>query len=340
MADRETLVQAFIKECGWQGTKRMTLAADASSRSYDRLVDVDGNRSAILMNAPVDIVSNIKTFLKVTEILKNFGFSAPKIYNQDLENGFLLIEDLGDDLFAKACLSDPTLEIPMYQVAIDVLISLHQHSAPLDIPLYDAETYLREARLLTQWYLPAAIGTDVKPAVSAHYDMLINDVCALIPTTNQVLVQRDFHAENLLWLPMRKGVQRVGLLDYQDALVGHPAYDLVSLLEDARRDTSQALRNQMLQYYLEVTGVDPDIFARAYSILGAQRNLKIIGIFARLYLRDGKEQYLDLIPRVWDHLQRDLQHAAVAGLREWVDKNVPEPTMAVITKMRASANEA
>jgi len=340
MQCRAEVLQSFLKECGWDAAKRITLAADASTRSYDRLMDTDNRRTAVLMNAPVDIETNIKTFLQITEILRGNGFSAPDIYGQDLENGFLLIEDLGDDLFAKTCQSNVALESPMYMAAVDVLTALHQHSAPSEIPPYDAKTYLREARLLTQWYMPAALGAKLQPTISKEYDTLINDACGLIPTANRVLVQRDYHAQNLLWLPDRKGVKRVGLLDYQDALAGHPAYDLVSLLEDARRDTSHALRNQMLKRYMQETGVDPSEFMQAYCILGAQRNLKIIGIFTRLYVRDGKVQYLDLIPRVWQHLQRDLMHPAIINLRRWVSENVPEPDAAVIAKIRASRNDA
>jgi len=293
-----------------------------------------------LMNAPMDIGSNIKTFMQITEILRGYGFSAPEILSVDLENGFLLLEDLGDDLFAKVCLTDGSLEAPLYQSAIDVLVALHRHRAAPEIAPYDIETYLREARLLTQWYLPAAMGAPVTSGVSAEFDHLICEVCTLIPESNPVLVQRDYHAENLLWLPGREGIKRVGLLDYQDALAGHPAYDLVSLLEDARRDTSAMLRSTMLQRYLDKTGVEEANFKQAYSILGAQRNLKILGIFTRLYLRDGKPQYLELMARVWRHLQRDLEHPSLAGLRRWIVQNVPEPSEAIVAKIRTTTSGA
>lgn len=340
MDNRGLALQAFVQANGWQDAERVELAADASTRCYDRLFCPVKNRSAVLMNAPVDIGSNIKAFMQVTEILRGYGFSAPEILGADLENGFLLLEDLGDDLFAKVCHTDGSLEASLYQSAIDVLVALHRHAAAAEIAPYDIETYLREARLLTQWYLPAATGAPVDSDVSAEFDRLICEACTLVPTGNPVLVQRDYHAENLLWLPDREGIKRVGLLDYQDALAGHPAYDLVSLLEDARRDTSAMLRSEMLLRYLDKTGVDETSFKQAYSILGAQRNLKILGIFTRLYLRDDKAQYLDLMARVWQHLQRDLEHSSLAGLKGWIAQNVPKPSETIIAKIRATARDA
>ncbi|MBV1864421.1 MAG: phosphotransferase [Rhodobacteraceae bacterium] len=340
MDNRGLALQTFVQANGWQDAERVELAADASTRSYDRLFCPVKTRSAVLMNAPVDIGSNIKAFIQVTEILRGYEFSAPEILGVDLENGFLLLEDLGDDLFAKVCLTDGSLEAALYQSAIDLLVALHWHPAAPEIAPYNIKAYLREARLFTQWYLPAATGAPVDRDVSAAFDRLICEVCTLVPNSNPVLVQRDYHAENLLWLPDREGIKRVGLLDYQDALAGHPAYDLVSLLEDARRDTSVMLQSEMLQRYLDKTGVEEANFKQAYSILGAQRNLKILGIFTRLYLRDGKAQYLDLMAGVWVHLQRDLEHPSLAGLQRWIAQNVPEPSEAIVVKIRATTSGA
>ncbi len=340
MIDRFDLLRDFIKESGWQAATRVPLAADASSRSYDRLIDEQSGKTAILMNAPIDIESNIVTFKQVTETLRGYGLSAPEVYHTDAINGFLLIEDLGDDLFKRICGHTPEMEWQLYEAAIDVLAELHTHNAPLELPRYDAQTYLREARLLTDWYLPAATGALGPAALPEEYDRLINEACALLPTDGLVLVQRDYHAENLLWLPQRSGIKRVGLLDYQDALAGHPAYDLVSLLEDARRDTSPELQAAMITRYLAAKGVDEKGFIMSYNILGAQRNLKIIGIFTRLYLRDGKATYLDLIPRVWAHLMRDLMHPALAGLQSWVKQNLPEPNATTLNKIRDARDES
>lgn len=340
MPNRAVKLLDFVNESGWGQAKRRLLAADASTRSYDRLHNHLTNDTRVLMNESAKTGSSIPTFLQVTEILRKAGFSAPKIHAADPQHGFLLIEDLGDDLFAKLCESNAEIEKTLYETAIDVLLELHRHPAPKDIALYDASTYLREARLLTEWYLPAATQTTVSSKLCLSFDNLINQMCAKISSGHSVLVLRDFHAENLLWLPARYGVKRVGLLDYQDALIGHPAYDLVSLLEDARRDTSPELRADMLQKYIKDSKSDPEEFTRAYAILGAQRNIKIIGIFSRLFLRDGKEKYLTLIPRVWDHLQRDLTHPALAELGDWIEQHVPAPNMTTLNMLRSKTHVA
>jgi aminoglycoside/choline kinase family phosphotransferase len=183
--------------------------------------------------------------------------------------------------------------------------------------------------------MPALIG-EITPSLQSEFDAIANETFSKIPTENPVLVMRDYHAENLLWLPKHDGVQRVGLLDYQDALAGHPAYDLVSLLEDARRDTAPELRAAMIEQYLANSDQEPDSFNAAYALLGAQRNLKIVGIFARLSMRDGKSHYVDLIPRVWDHLMRDLQHPACEKMRDWVVQYVPPPTPANLQKLKGT----
>ncbi len=340
MPNRTADLLDFVQKSGWENANRSLLAADASTRSYDRLHNHQTNETRVVMNEPALDNSSIPAFLKVTEILRQAGFSAPEIHAEDIQNGFLLIEDLGDDLFAKLCKNNAVPERVLYETAIDVLLELRQHPVPKNIHLYDSETYLREARLLTEWYLPAASGSAVAPDVSGSFDRIINQLCAGIPNDHTILVLRDYHAENLIWLPSRQGVKRVGLLDYQDALIGHPAYDLVSLLEDARRDTTAELRAGMLQRYIEKSGCNPDDFTRAYHILGAQRNIKIIGIFSRLFLRDGKDKYLDLIPRVWNHLQRDLTHPALAELLGWVEQHLPAPDAETLYLLRNRSHVA
>jgi aminoglycoside/choline kinase family phosphotransferase len=196
---------------------------------------------------------------------------------------------------------------------------------------------LREARLVPEWYLPAATGGAVPADLAAEYEALAEAAFAPTPEGPRVPVYRDYHAENLLWLPQRKGLARVGLLDYQDLLVGHPAYDLVSLLEDARRDTGAELRAATTARYLARTGADPEVFAAAAHALSAQRNLKILGLFTRLARRDGKPRYLAHLPRVWDHLGRDLAHPALAELRAWVGRHVPAPEADVLARVREAA---
>ncbi|MEE3101158.1 MAG: phosphotransferase [Pseudomonadota bacterium] len=204
------------------------------------------------------------------------------------------------------------------------------------MPPYDAATLRREAMLAADWYLEG-LGLRTE-ALAEEFAGLIDAACAPVAGARAALALRDYHAENLLWLPDRAGTARVGLIDYQDALAGHPAYDLISLTEDARRDTSAGLRAATTGRYLDAAGVPAGAregFAAAAAILAAQRNLKIVGIFARLRLRDGKPRYLDLIPRVWGHLMRDLEHPALAPLAAFVARRVPPPEPAALARLRA-----
>lgn len=331
MSLRETLLQGFLAKTKWKNADRHALMADASGRSYERLIM--GTDTAILMNAPYEAGEDVRPFVKVTNILVGFGLAPPHILAQDIKHGFLLLEDLGNGLFARLCETSPTLETSMYSAAIDVLAELHKHKAPITLAPYDLPVYLREVQLLTTWYMPAITG-ELSSTQQSEFDAVAEETFDQILYDKPILVMRDYHAENLLWLPNRAGINRVGLLDYQDALAGHPAYDLVSLLEDARRDTSPELRAEMIAQYLEKSHQDTDAFMAAYSLLGAQRNLKIIGIFARLSQRDGKAHYVDLIPRVWDHLMRDLQHPACTKLSDWITLNIPPPSAAALQKLR------
>ncbi len=331
---REALITAFLARCPWSAARRTHLAGDASNRRYERLLH-DALGPTVLMDAPPDKGEDVRPFVDVTERLRDVGLSAPRILAADAKAGLLLIEDLGDALFARVLEKRPDDEVLLYSAAIDLLAALHRlPDTAQGLPPYDAAVYRRESALATDWYLPAATGTPTDPALRDEFLDLIEAACAPHAATPPVCVLRDYHAENLIWLPDRAGDARVGLLDYQDALAGHPAYDLVSLLEDARRDTSDALQQAMCDRYVAVSGCDPVSLRAAYAALGAQRNLKIIGIFARLWLRDGKPQYLALIPRVWAHVQRDLAHPDLAALREWVAARMVAPTPDVLDRLR------
>ncbi|MEO1550598.1 MAG: phosphotransferase [Pseudomonadota bacterium] len=321
---REALFHPFLGATLWAKARLSPLAGDASNRRYLRAQDAVMG-SAVLMDAPPETGEDIRPFCKVTDLLRSRGLSAPRIEARDAAQGLLLLEDLGDALFAKVAANSPGTERQMYEAATDLIAHLANDPGPWpEISPYDVPTYLAEARLLTDWYLPGH-GCPVTPKVQAEYDTLIQDLCAGTGAQGATLTLRDYHAENLIWLPKRAGLARVGLLDYQDALVGPPAYDLVSLLEDARRDVSDSLAQDMIARFVQATGAGTDAFARDYAILGAQRNLKILGIFARLWLRDGKPGYLGLLDRVWGHLQRDLAHPALAPLSAWIARHVPAP---------------
>jgi aminoglycoside/choline kinase family phosphotransferase len=327
----------FINLAGWGKAKSKVVAGDASNRSYERLTNAVG-KTAILMNAPPEKGEDVKPFILILNFLRKNELEAPELLYSDIENGFLLLEDLGDDLFARICLKSPELESQLYRAAVDVLVALHKAPVSNDIPPYDLNAYLRETDLVTDWYLPAATGQNPTQALIDEYRGVISDIISKIQPTNPVLVLRDYHAENLLWLPKRTNLKSVGLLDFQDALLGHPAYDLVSLLEDARRDTSNALQESMKAYFIEQSGIEKEVFNYAYAAIGAQRNLKIIGIFARLCIRDGKPHYVDLIPRVWAHLENDIKHPKLTRLKSWIETHVPQPTPEVLSRIKEARN--
>jgi aminoglycoside/choline kinase family phosphotransferase len=301
----------FLASYGWAGARIDPLAGDASYRRYFRVSD--GERRAVLMDAPPPH-EDPRPFLAVAGWLAERGFAAPAIHAADPEAGLVLLEDFGDDRMREAIDADAGATMPLYEAAVDTLVALRAHSAG-SLAAYDRDTLQREAGLFVEWYCPA-IGLAVDEAGWRDaWDAVLEHGLAANPIT----VLRDYHAENLM---LRGEGQPLGLLDFQDALAGHPAYDLVSLLQDARRDVDPGVEEAMLTRYRAATG-EGDAFLDAYHVLGAQRNAKIIGIFTRLWKRDGKSRYAALCPRVWAYLERDLSHPVLAPVARWFDSNVP-----------------
>lgn len=294
---------AFLHGAGYPDARIEPLAGDASFRRYFRVHA--GGRTLVLMDAPPEHEDST-SFVAVDEWLRERGFAAPAILARDLERGLLLLEDYGDGRVAEVIAADPARELPVYGQAIDLLRDLHGHPAG-PWPAYDQAVLLREAALFTEWYMPA-----VGLPEAAGYPEAWQAALAPLAGDRSVTVLRDYHAENIMLL----AGGGLGLLDFQDALAGHPAYDLVSLLQDARRDVSEEIERAMLARYGPIDGA-------AYALLGAQRNAKILGIFSRLWRRDGKPRYLALQPRVWRYLERDLAHPALAGVKAWFDAHVP-----------------
>ena len=328
-------IAGFLRTAGWHDAKVAPLAGDASNRRFLRVQR--GRDRAVLMDAPADRGEDIRPFLAITDWLRTAGLSAPEILAVDVKTGLLLIEDLGDDLFARWLMDRPADTGTLYCAAVDLLADLAQIPSPAGLAPYDVDIYVRESALVLDWWMPLT-GAAPSPELRADGCALFAEVFGKRDPAPPVCVLRDYHAENLLWLPERSSARRVGLLDYQDALVGSPAYDLVSLLEDARRDTSPDLRAAMIDRYLaRRPDLDPVAFRATYARLGAQRNLKIVGIFARLAHRDGKPGYLDLVPRVWSHLQRDLADAALGPLAAWVAAHIPAPTPETLARARRAA---
>ncbi|MEO0767649.1 MAG: phosphotransferase [Pseudomonadota bacterium] len=323
MPDRAILISDFLDRAGWGGLRRTLVAGDASNRRYER-VERNAQTTAILMDAPPEKDEDVRPFVHITTLLRAAGLSAPEIYSQDETNGLLLIEDLGDALFARVMEADSKLEEPLYAASVDVLVHLHQARVP-DMPRYDAGIMTDRAALAYDWYqrgVTGSVNSSERDAFAAAFHTCLAPLDSVLP----VLIQRDYHAENLIWLPGRKGVRIVGLLDYQDAMLGHPAYDLVSIVQDARRDVPTHMGDAMIARYTDATHVDKAEFQKAFALLGAQRNLRILGVFARLSMHYGKPHYVDLIPRVWGHIQTNLAHPALASIKPLVDATLPAPT--------------
>lgn len=350
-------IDDFLHTAGWADAVRLPLTGDASTRRYIRLDR--GGRTALLMDQPqgaeaptapanatpderkalgYNAVARLAgadcaRFVAAANWLRGLGLSAPEIYAADAPRGFVLMEDLGADLFTDS-LAKGVPEPQLYQAAAEVLARLHAHAAPAVLPpdkalhAYDETALMAEVDLLTEWFFPVGLGRTATADEVGQFHGLWQDALAAVRRTRPVFVHRDYHAQNLMWLPGRDGAARVGLIDFQDGVAGSPAYDMISLVEDARRDVSPETGRLTLSHYLnkmreQQTPVDEAAFGLEMAVYAAQRNTKIVGIFARLFRRDGKARYLDLLPRVWSYLNTDLNHPALAGLKLWYDRTIP-----------------
>lgn len=323
MDKREDSRINFLANAGWAGAKVEILAADASFRRYYRVGH--GERRCVLMDAPPP-QEDVRPFLTVARYLAQLGFSAPKILADDERRGFLLLEDLGDDTYTRVFDAGGDQD-QLYDIAVDTLVHLHELSSaktvPDEIPPYDMDRLVGEAMLFVDWYMPG-IGHPVSDNARRAYEDAWRNVFAAVADKRETLVLRDYHVDNMMWLPDRAGTARCGLLDFQDALIGARAYDLMSLVEDARRDVSHERADRLIKRYVAGYGdVHETTLRRDIAVLGAGRHAKVIGIFTRLCNRDTKPQYLSHIPRVWRLLEHDLGHSALAPCAEWFRENVP-----------------
>ena len=308
----------FLAASGWEGARIDPLAGDASFRRYFRIVHDDGRR-AVLMDAPPPH-EDPRPYIAVAEWLGSIGLAAPSILARDLDHGLLLLGDLGNDRLRERLDAEGDREAELYAIATDVLIHLHQHAPMPGLRPHGLDQWLEELGLFTEYYAPAlGLAVDAQGYRDAWRS-------ALAPVAadglGPVTVLRDYHAENVMLLEGRSGVAHFGLLDFQDAVAGHPAYDLASVLEDARRDVTPAIEREMLDRYIAATG-HGEAFEAAYWALAAQRNTRILGVFVRLWKRDGKPGYRRFQPRMWGLLERDLAHPALAPVKAWFDANVP-----------------
>jgi tRNA threonylcarbamoyl adenosine modification protein YjeE len=348
--ERIAAVRQFIAATGYSEAVRTRMQGDASTRSYDRLTM--GDKSVILMNSPqrpdgppvrdgrsysaiAHLAENVAPFVAMATALRERGLSAPEIYHADVDQGLLLIEDLGEECVVADDPPAPILE--RYEAAVDALLLLHRQSLPdrlpvaphreHKIPRYDVDAFLIEVELMLDWYLPR-LDVTVTAEDRAEFQSLWREALAPAIACPPTWVLRDYHSPNLLWLPARSEVARLGVLDFQDAMMGPPAYDLASLLQDARVDVPEPIEVALLGRYVRARrarepGFDGGAFIKMYVTLAAQRATKILGIFARLDLRDGKPQYLRHLPRIWTYLQRSLAHPALAAPNAWYHAHVP-----------------
>lgn len=352
-ADRLLAMRRFLNESGYEEATRERLQGDASTRLYERLTL--GKRRVILMNAPrrpdgppikhgrsysaiAHLAEDVKPFVAMAYALRARGFSAPEIHAADLADGFVVLEDLGDEGVVSGTPPEPIEE--RYAAAVDVLAALHRLGLPDELPVaphvtyrlprYDMDAFLIEAGLLLDWYLPRC-NAPVPEASRPDFENVWRNALRVAVEAPTTWVLRDYHSPNLLWLPKRSGTARIGLLDFQDAVMGPAAYDLASLLQDARVDVPDRMEIDLLGRYVRArraAEADFDIaaFARVYATLAAQRASKVLGIFARLDRRDGKPQYLRHMPRVWAYLQRSLAHPSLAHVNAWYKAHVPPPS--------------
>lgn len=348
---RNAAIEAFLSRTPWKDATRAFLEGDASFRRYETLTDSGAPR--ILMDMPArpdgppvkgnkpysaiaHLAEDIRAVVAINTQLTAMGYSAPVIEAHDLAQGLAVIEDMGRNVYGAMMQSGADMHEPML-AATGLLADMASRSWPTEVPvansgvyhvpLYDIEAQLIEVDLLASWLWPHIHGTGIPDAIRAGFEALWLELLPLTQSGPRVWALRDYHSPNLLWLPERQGIRRVGLIDTQDCLLGHPAYDLASLLQDARVDIAFDLADELYGAYCALRapddGFDRPGFDVAYAILGAQRATKILGIFARLSKRDGKHGYLKHIPRVSRYLERNLAHPQLGKLKAWFDRHLP-----------------
>ncbi len=330
MADRVLEIARFLNGSEWATVPQTALAGDASGRRYFRLIAPNG-KSAVLMDAPPALCGSQASFVRIAAHLQSIGLSAPYIYQADLETGLLLIQDFGDRVFTSEAERSVEVEKTLYSTACDVLIQLNQPA--LDgLPEASPAHLADQVMLAFSHYGPG--GSNL--AERQMFKETFQDFLEQAIRGEKVMVLRDYFAGNLVWRPDQVGLARAGILDFQDALAGHPAYDLVSLLQDARRDLQPGLETAMIKRYISATEVEPVGFQLAYHAIAVQRHLRILGVFARLSLEMGKPRYLAFIPRTWAHLQSALAHPGLAPVAEQLQPLLPSPSPEHLAALRGA----
>lgn len=317
-------IHEFLTSTGWAKATRAPLAGDAGNRRYERLAD-SANNKAVLMDADPAMGEDVRPFLKIAAHLTSCGLAAPKIFAQNAEQGLILMQDFGDGLLFTLAEQSPDLELGLYRLALAALDQLHKTAPPTAVGKYMADDMAKGAEITLAWYC----NQELAAAIAAELRMQLQN----LDWSDPVLVLRDYHAQNLIYRPEETGLDQMGQLDFQDARLGHPLYDAASLIHDARRSLTPTVAHQLKQE-LAANYQRADTFEHAFSTLSAQRNLRVLALFARLCLRDGKPGYLDLMPHVWDNLWRDLSHPDLAALAK-ICANLPPPSPELRSKLRA-----
>ncbi|NVK35691.1 MAG: tRNA (adenosine(37)-N6)-threonylcarbamoyltransferase complex ATPase subunit type 1 TsaE [Rhodobacteraceae bacterium] len=350
--ERSTAIRNFLQSAGWGDAKRRHLTGDASARSYEK-VHLNG-KTRVLMNSPalytdeklgaelsysqiVHLAKDIRPFVAVGQALKDQGFGSPEIYAADLTDGLILLEDLGPEGVLR---KDGTPDPERYHVATELLAALHNVDLPeiitldpesgdrYELPVFSDEAFLAEASLFLDWYVPEMTGKPASQELRAEFETLWRVALGKIANTQKTWVLRDYHSPNLIWQASQKGLDRIRLIDFQDALIGPTAYDVASLLFDARVDVPETLERDLYQTYVKARaqqdrGFDEMAFQTAYAVMAAQRITKILGIFVRLARRDHKPAYLKHLPRMNAYLDRALAHPVMTDLKQWFERNRP-----------------
>ena len=321
---RSADIHAFLEATSWDMAQRTPLAGDAGNRKYERL-NHPQKGPAILMDADPASGENIQPFLNIAAHLRSCDLSAPEVCSADQDLGLILLEDFGDRLLFDVANATPELEYPLYKICLEALARLHQTPPPLHVGSYFPQDMARAAEITLPWYC----SPDLTAAIAAELLKQLNS----LDWTHPVLVLRDYHAQNVVYRPEQSGLAQIGLLDFQDAQLGHPLYDAASLIHDARRslhpDVELRLKDALAQTY-----AGTDDFHHALSTLSAQRNLRVLALFARLCLRDGKPGYLKLMPHVWNNLWRDLSHPHLSDLFR-LCQSIRKPTAKLQSELRA-----
>ena len=323
--DRLALMRNFLARNGLADRPLAALADDCSFRRYFRATGA--GTGFVVMDAP-PALEDVVPFVTVSRLLNDYGYSAPRILDSDVENGFLLLDDFGDATYTKA-LAAGADEYDLYAKAMDVLIDLHRRAVggtAAAVPAYLDDKLLDEAVLFIDWYLVPGLGLEISADARDAYLSAWRRCLRIARAAADTLVLRDYHVDNLMVLDEREGVGACGLLDFQDAVIGPASYDVVSLLQDSRRDIPEDLVAAMLERYFDALAptVERNAFMGSYRALGAQRALKVFGIFTRQSVLHGNHQYLVHIPGLWRHTVADLAVPELAPVRDWIDRHVPE----------------